>query len=86
MSVFVWTKIGTEAGERVIGIVGRKENERAAGGDVFWWGIGTSLSPAVRDEAQRSGGTIPVLFCEMLGIPQKHDVFSDIDCALDEMA
>jgi hypothetical protein len=74
MSVFVWTKIGTEAGESVTDIIARKGSEQAAGRGIFWWGVGTSLGPAVRDEALRAGGTIPVLFCEMLGRPQPHDV------------
>ncbi len=73
MPVFVWTKIGTETGETVADIIDRKERERSKGG-VFWWGIGTSLGPAVRDEALRAGGSIPIIFCEMLGTAQTHDV------------
>lgn len=74
MSVFVWTKIGTEAGESVADIIARKENERTAGYGTFWWGIGTSLGPNLRLEARRAGGAIPILFCEMLGRPQRHDI------------
>lgn len=74
MPVFVWTKIGAEAGESVSDIIARKESERTAGGGTFWWGVGTSLGPALRVEAQCARGTIPILFCEMLGRPQRHDV------------
>jgi hypothetical protein len=73
MPIFVWTKVGTEAGEPLASILARKEHERVTGG-VFWWGIGTSLGPALRDQAQKAGGTLPVLFCEMLGPAQRHDV------------
>jgi len=74
MTIFVWTKIGTEAGESVSDIIERKAREQRAGNGIFWWGIGTSLGPALRDEAQRAGGILPVIFCEILGKPQKHDV------------
>jgi hypothetical protein len=73
MSVFVWTKIGSEAGEGITDIIGRKRDEQAAGNGKFWWGIGTSLGPAVREAAERAGGTIPIVFCEMLGRAQPHD-------------
>jgi len=73
MSIFVWTKIGTEAGEGVTRIIARKESERISGAGIFWWGIGTSLGTALCDQARRAGGTIPVLFCEMLGRAQSHD-------------
>ena len=73
MAVFVCTKIGAEAGEGIAGILARKEAERVAGKSIFWWGIGTSLGPALRDEARRAGGTIPIVFCEMLGSAQSHD-------------
>jgi hypothetical protein len=73
VSIFVWTKIGTEAGEGVDKILARKENERIEGAGIFWWGIGTSLGPALCEQARLTGGKIPVLFCEMLGKAQSHD-------------
>jgi hypothetical protein len=50
---FVWTKMGAESGEGLAQIVRRKEGERVAGRGIFWWGIGTSLGPAVPDRARQ---------------------------------
>ena len=44
---FVWTKFGTEAGERLEDILARKERERAANGGVFLWGIGNNVGSSV---------------------------------------
>jgi len=73
-SFFVWTKPGTEAGEHLADIIARKNAERIAGNGVFWWGIGNSLGPAVCEAAKAAGGTLPVIFCKMLGDAQSHDV------------
>jgi hypothetical protein len=70
MDVFVWTKMGVESGEALEQIVRRKEAERIEGHGQFWWGIGSSLGPAVRDAAREQGGRLPVLFSVMLGRPR----------------
>jgi len=67
VQTFVWTKMGVESGEGLAQIIQRKETERAAGRGIFWWGIGSSLGPAVRECAQQQGGALPVLFSAMLG-------------------
>jgi hypothetical protein len=67
MNAFVWTKMGVESGEGLAQIVRRKEEERVSGRGIFWWGIGNSLGVAVRDDARAQGGTLPVLFSQMLG-------------------
>jgi hypothetical protein len=73
MSIFVWTKMGVEAGEGLAQIVHRKEAERIKGHGQFWWGIGNSLGAAVRGAARAQGGTLPVLFSVMLGKPKADD-------------
>jgi len=42
--VFCWTKMQAEAGQPLDMILRRKEVERAAGGGLFFWGIGTSVA------------------------------------------
>ena len=73
---FVLTKPGIEAGESVADIIARKEAERVAGKNVFWWGIGSSLGPAVRKAAQDAGGKLPVVFVvhNNQARPKEHDV------------
>jgi hypothetical protein len=44
---FVWSKFGTEAGERVEAILARKERERAANGGIFLWGIGNNVGHSI---------------------------------------
>jgi hypothetical protein len=66
-SAFVWTKMGVESGEELAQIVKRKEEERKAGRGIFWWGIGSSLGPAVREHARARGGGLPIIFSKMLG-------------------
>ena len=84
--VFVWTKIGNDAGEVLLddrdlrgGILGRKEAERCAGS--FWWGIGSSLD---RDKLQQAlkqvrtisggSGVLPVVFSEQRSPQSKSDI------------
>jgi hypothetical protein len=78
MTVFVWTKMGVESGEKLEQIVRRKEAERVKGNGQFWWGVGNSLGPAVRDAARAQGGTLPVLFSVMLGRPKAADSSPDM--------
>jgi len=68
--VFVWTKIGDDAGEVLDGILARKDAERRAG--TFWWGIGSSLDrKKLKRALNEYGGTLPVLFSEQLSRPKK---------------
>ncbi len=68
--IFVWTKIGDDAGELINGILTRKDAERRAG--TFWWGIGSSLNREKLKSALTScGETLPVLFSGQLTPPQQ---------------
>jgi hypothetical protein len=58
--VFVFTKPGTEAGETLSAIVNRKEEERAAGKNVFWWGLGSSLGDDLLAVGSKVG-EIPII-------------------------
>ncbi len=83
--VFIWTKIGNDAGEVLMdtlhlrgGILQRKEAERRAGS--FWWGIGSSLDRSKLQQAlmqarAASGGSdvLPVVFSEQLSPQKKSD-------------
>jgi len=73
---FVLTKPGIEAGGSLVDIFARKEAERVAGGNIFWWGIGSSLGPAVCKAAQDAGGKLPVVFAlnTRPSRPKEHDV------------
>ena len=73
---FVLTKPGIEAGESLADIVARKEAERIAGRNIFWWGIGSSLGTAVCIAAQGVGGKLPVVFAlnTRPSRPKEHDV------------
>jgi hypothetical protein len=72
MPLFIWSKMQTEAGERLEWIVARKDAERIAGNAEFWWGIGNSLGRAAQEAAAVDGG-LPVLFSQMLSRPKKID-------------
>ena len=73
---FVLTKPGIEAGGSLVDIFARKEAERVAGRNIFWWGIGSSLGPAVCKAAQDAGGKLPVVFAlnTRPSRPKEHDV------------
>lgn len=85
MDTFVWTKMGVESGEGLEQIVRRKEAERVAGNGQFWWGIGNSLGPAVREAARAQRGRVPVLFSVMLGKPKVADSAPENNMAVDEL-
>ena len=58
---FCWTRFGTEAGQPIEQILKRKEQERAANGGLFLWGIGNSLAPSM-EELLRHTDNPEVLF------------------------
>jgi len=70
---FVWTKMQTEAGQRLEAIIARKEIERISGSGLFFWGIGNSLGKAVSEAAREAGGTLPVLWSMMKSKPKAID-------------
>jgi hypothetical protein len=44
---FCWTRIGVEAGQSLQSIFHRKNQERAANGGLFFWGIGSAIGPSL---------------------------------------
>lgn len=73
MKHFVWSKMQAEGGQNLAAILDIKNAEREAGTGLFWWGIGNSLGPVVREIAIKEGGTLPILFSMMRTAPQKRD-------------
>lgn len=70
---FCWTRFGTEAGQAVTHILHRKEQERAANGGLFIWGIGNAIGPSIRELVRRT--TRPeVLFSPIKSSPKPQDV------------
>jgi hypothetical protein len=47
-TAFCWTRFGTEAGQGIVEIARRKEEERRANSGLFLWGIGNALGPSIR--------------------------------------
>jgi hypothetical protein len=70
---FCWSKMGSESGERLAGILWRKELERKAGGGLFVWGVGTSLGRGLT-ELLEGPGPHRVVFSEMRSRPKQADV------------
>ena len=69
---FCWTRFGTEAGQSINQIFERKEQERAANGGLFFWGIGNALGPSIRELLRRT--TNPeVLFSPIKSAPRSVD-------------
>jgi hypothetical protein len=71
-AAFCWTKMGAEAGQPLTGILQRKELERAAGGGIFAWGIGSSLGSGLKRLLQ-SNRAPSVIFSEMKAKPRAMD-------------
>jgi hypothetical protein len=70
---FCWTRFGTEAGEAITHIFQRKEEERAANGGIFIWGIGNAVGPSIRELLQRRPRP-EVLFSPIKSSPKPQDV------------
>lgn len=73
---FVWTRFGTEAGQSIAHILGRKEKERSANGGVFYWGIGNAVGPSIL-ELLRQSDEPEVLFSPIKSAPRRDDVAPD---------
>ncbi len=71
--VFCWTRFGTEAGQPIDEILDRKEQERAANSGMFFWGIGNSIGPSLR-ELLRCTPSPEVLFSPTRSTPRREDV------------
>jgi len=67
-----WTRMQSEAGQGLEGIVARKELERRAGDGVFFWGVGNAAAVATSIYA-RLGVSVPVIFSVMKGRPKAVD-------------
>jgi hypothetical protein len=72
--IFVWTKLGPDAGESPEQICHRKELERQTNEGCFWWGLGQRPSPEnvakLLDEAY---GCAPLVISLMRGTPKTSD-------------
>src|ERR1700761_1651623 len=73
---FCWSRFGTEAGETITQILGRKEKERVGNKGVFLWGIGNALGPSLRALLEATQ-TPEVLFSPMLSSAKPQDVRPD---------
>ncbi|WP_088622419.1 hypothetical protein [Oceanicola sp. 22II-s10i] len=73
---FVWTRYGTEAGQSFDEILERKEQERAANGGVFLWGIGNSVAASL-GALLESDARPKVLFSPIKSAPRQQDVEPD---------
>jgi hypothetical protein len=69
---FCWTRYGTEAGQTIDQIFKRKEQERAANGGIFFWGIGNAIGPSVRELLRRTANP-EVLFSPIKSAPRLAD-------------
>jgi hypothetical protein len=68
-----WSRMQTEAGQTLEGIIARKEMERRAGNGLFFWGVGNA--PALMINAlARLGQPVPVIFSVMKSRPKAIDV------------
>jgi hypothetical protein len=72
-STFCWTRFGTEAGETIDAIFRRKELERQSGDGLYFWGVGNSVAPGLRELIRRSDSP-EVLFSPIQSRPRAVDV------------
>ena len=72
-SYVCWSRMQTEAGQRLESIVDRKELERRAGKGVFLWGVGNA-PPLIAGTLARAGLPIRVIFSIMKSRPKLVDV------------
>lgn len=70
---FCWSRFGTEAGEPVDQILGRKEAERTENNGTFYWGIGNSVGPGMAELIRRCSEP-EVLFSPIRSRPRSEDV------------
>jgi hypothetical protein len=70
---FVWTRFGTEAGQSITDILGRKDRERVANEGVFYWGIGNAVGPSIL-ELLRQSDEPEVLFSPIKSTPRRDDI------------
>ena len=69
---FCWTRFGTEAGQAIAQILQRKEQERAANGGLFFWGIGNALGPSMEELLSKTANP-EVLFSPIKSVPRSVD-------------
>ncbi|QYA17414.1 MULTISPECIES: hypothetical protein [Rhizobiaceae] len=67
-----WSRMQSEAGQELDKIVQRKENERRAGGGLFFWGVGNAPSKAIPALA-RLKREVPIYFSIMKSKPKLAD-------------
>jgi hypothetical protein len=69
---FCWTRFGTEAGQSIHQILARKEQERAANGGVFFWGIGNAIGPSMTELLRRTDCP-EAIFSPIRSAPKRKD-------------
>jgi hypothetical protein len=69
---FCWTRFGTEAGQLAEQILLRKEQERAANGGCFFWGIGNAIGPSMFELLRRTEAP-QVVFSPIRSVPRRDD-------------
>ena len=72
-AAFCWTRFGVEAGEAIDEIIKRKDHERRANDGIFFWGIGNSVAPAMRELVAQVNAP-EVLFSPIKSRPRHVDV------------
>ena len=72
-SLVCWSRMQTEAGQKLGGILRRKELERSSGSGIFFWGVGNAPSRSIAQLA-KSGRRVDVIFSVMKSRPKARDV------------